>query len=144
MTPGSDRPASPPSQETRRAFCVRETFGRKQRLRRAAQFEETYDQNRRWHGRHMVLFRRAAPDASLRLGVVASKKVGNAPERARAKRRLREAFRRHRAAFTAATDDVVLVARRSILAAPWAEVVAELLRLAAQAGLTPPPPAGTR
>ena len=45
-----------------------------------------------------------------------------------------------RALFAAATDDVVLVARRSLLAARWADVVAELLRLAAQAGLAPPPP----
>lgn len=140
MQPGSDRPAVPPSQETGRAFCARETLCRKQRLQRTAQFKETYDQNRRWHGRHMVLFLRAAPDASLRLGVVASKKVGNAPERARAKRRLRDAFRRNRARFTASTDDVVLVARRSILTAPWPNLVAELLNLAAQAGLTPPPP----
>lgn len=139
MQPGSDRPAVPPSKEPGRAFCVRETFCRKQRLLRTAQFQETYDQNRRWHGRYMVLFLRTAPDASLRLGVVASKKVGNAPERARAKRRLREAFRRNRAAFTATTDDIVLVARRSILAAPWADVVAELFKLAAQAGALPPP-----
>lgn len=121
-------------------FCVRETLCRKQRLQRTAQFREAYDQNRRWHGRHMVLFLRAAPDASLRLGVVASKKVGNAPERARAKRRLRDAFRRNRAKFTALTDDVVLVARRSILTANWADLVAELFKLAAQAGLLPPSP----
>ena len=138
MQPGSDRPAVPPAKELGRAFCVRETFCRKQRLLRTAQFQETYDQNRRWHGRHMVLFLRAAPDASLRLGVVASKKVGNAPERARAKRRLREAFRRQRAGFAGRTDDVVLVARRSILDAPWDAVVAELRKLAAQAGLTLP------
>lgn len=140
MQPGSDRPAVPASPENRRAFCVRATLGRKQRLQRPGQFEETYDQNRRWHGRFMVLFLRSAPDASLRLGVVASKKVGNAPERARAKRRLREAFRRQRAEFAGRTDDVVLVARRSILAAPWDDVVAELRKLAAQAGLTPPAP----
>ena len=138
MQPGSDRPAVPASPEKCRAFCVRATLGGKQRLRHTAQFQQAYDQDRRWHGRLMVLFLRSGPDASLRLGVVASKKVGNAPERARAKRRLREAFRRHRAAFTASTDDVVLVARRSILAAPWDDVVAELLKLAAQAGLTPP------
>ncbi len=138
MQPGSDRPAVPAPPENRRAFCVRATFCRKQRLLRTQDFQEAYDQNRRWHGRCMVLFLRAAPDASLRLGVVASKKVGNAPERARAKRRLREAFRRNRTAFTARTEDVVLVARRSILAAPWGEVVAELLKLAAQAGLTAP------
>ena len=140
MLPGSDHPAVPSPTEKRRVFCARETLGRKQRLQRTAQFAEAYAQNRRWHGRHMVLFLRAAPDASLRLGVVASKKVGNAPERARAKRRLRDVFRRHRILFTGATDDVVLVARRSILAARWTDVVAELLKLAAQAGLTPPPP----
>ncbi len=140
MHPGSDRPTDVPAKETGRAFCVRETLCRKQRLRHASQFEETYEQNRRWHGRHMVLFLRAAPDASLRLGVVASKKVGNAIARGRAKRRLREAFRRNRARFGGTTDDVVLVARRSILAAPWAEVVADLLKLAAQAGLLPPAP----
>jgi len=140
MHPGSDRPADTPAKETGRAFCVRETLCRKQRLLHASQFEETYEQNRRWHGRYMVLFLHAAPDASLRLGVVASKKVGNAIARGRAKRRLREAFRRNRARFGGTTDDVVLVARRSILAAPWAEVVADLLKLAAQAGLLPPAP----
>ena len=140
MHPGSDRPTDVPARETGRAFCVRETLCRKQRLRHASQFEETYEQNRRWHGRHMVLFLHAAPDASLRLGVVASKKVGNAIARGRAKRRLREAFCRNRARFGGTTDDVVLVARRSILAAPWAEVVADLLKLAAQAGLLPPAP----
>lgn len=139
MQPGSDRPAVPASPENRRAFCVRATLGRKQRLQRPGQFEEAYAQDRRWHGRFMVLFLRSGPDASLRLGVVASKKVGNAPERARAKRRLREAFRRQRAGFASRTDDVVLVARRSILAASWDAVVAELRKLAAQAGLTPPP-----
>ena len=140
MQPGSDRPAVPPAKDPGRAFCVRATLGPKQRLRRTSQFDETYDQNLRWHGRHMVLFRHAAPDASLRLGVVASKKVGNAVERARAKRRLREAFRLNRTRFTACADDVVLVARRSILAAPWSDLVAELLKLAAQAGFLPPPP----
>ena len=138
MQSGNDRPAVLPSQETCRVFCARETLCRKQRLQHTAQFKETYDQNRRWHGHHMVLFLRAAPDSSLRLGVVASKKVGNAPERARAKRRLRDAFRRNRVRFTASTDDVVLVARRSLLKAPWSDVISELLKLASQAGLTPP------
>lgn len=138
MQPGSDRPADSAPRENRRAFCVRATLGPKQRLRRTAQFRRAYDQNRRWHGRYLVLFRLSLPDSSCRLGVVASKKVGNAVERARAKRRLREAFRRHRGRFTASPDDVVLVARRSILTAPWHELVADLLKLAAQAGLTAP------
>jgi ribonuclease P protein component len=138
MPPGSERPADSPLQEPRRAFGVRPTLHAKQRLRHTAQFQEAYAQDRRWHGRYMVLFLYANPAASLRLGVVASKRVGNAVERARAKRRLREAFRQHRAGFADSGHDVILVARRPILAAPWAEVVAELLKLAAQAGLRPP------
>jgi ribonuclease P protein component len=141
MPAGPHRPALPGPTEMRRAFGVRPTLCRKQRLRRSAQFREAYDQDCRRHGRLMVLFLRSAPDASLRLGVVASKKVGNAVHRARAKRRLREAFRLHRAQFDPAAGDVVLVARRSILHAPWDDVVAELLKLAAQIGLLPPPDA---
>ena len=138
MQPGSERPADSGTPAIRRAFGVRPTLHPKQRLRRTAQFREAYDQDRRWHGRHLVLFLRSAPDASMRLGVVASKKVGNAVERARAKRRLREAFRLHRALFARADVDVVLVARRSILAAPWSAIVAELLKLAKQADLLAP------
>ena len=88
----------------------------------------------------MVLFLRAAPDASLRLGVVASKKVGNAVERARAKRRLREAFRRHRTASPPPPTMSCWSPAAPCSTAPWPDVVAELLKLAAQAGLTPPPP----
>jgi len=138
MSSGEHCPAPAPLQESCRALCTRETLCAKQRLQKTSQFREAYDQNRRWHGRYMVLFLRSAPDASLRLGVVASKKVGNAIARARAKRRLRDAFRRNRARFTASTDDIVLVARRSILQADWTDLVAELLKLASQAGLIPP------
>jgi ribonuclease P protein component len=138
MTSGDHRPALPPSEENGRVFCVRETLGPKQRLRRTAQFRAAYDQNRRWFGRYMVLFLYTDPEASMRLGVVASKKVGNAIARARAKRRLRDAFRRNRFRFTASTEDVVLVARRSILKADTQDLIAELLNLASQAGLLPP------
>ncbi len=82
----------------------------------------------------MVLCLRSGEGAALRLGVVASRKVGNAVERARAKRRMREAFRLNRFRF-AGELDVILIARRAILDAPWDEVIAELLKLARQAGL---------
>jgi ribonuclease P protein component len=68
------------------------------------------------------------------LGVVASRKVGGAVQRARAKRRLREAYRLNRRHFEG-TWDVILVARYSLPGAPWAEVVEDLLVLARRAGL---------
>ncbi|NLE67028.1 MAG: ribonuclease P protein component [Lentisphaerae bacterium] len=107
---------------------------REQRLLRAGLFEETYAQRRNAVGRHMVMWLRKADDAGLRLGVVASLKVGGAVARNRAKRRLREAFRRHRHEFSAGVD-VVLVARRGADRALWKEFEEELLRLAGQLGL---------
>ena len=107
---------------------------RSQRLTRTALFRQTYAQGRRWIGRFMVLWLRSGDDASLRLGVVASKKVGNAVARARAKRLLREAYRRNRFRM-AGQFDVVIVARRDILAAPWNDIEGELLELAKFAGL---------
>jgi len=44
-----------------------------------------------------------------RLGIVASRKVGNAVERNRAKRLLRDLFRRHLEAFPQGTDVVIIV-----------------------------------
>ena len=82
----------------------------------------------------MVLWLRSGEGASLRLGVVTGRKVGEAVERNRARRRLREVFRRHRHLF-AGSWDVVLVARRAILDASWADLSAELLALSRRAGL---------
>jgi ribonuclease P protein component len=82
----------------------------------------------------MVLWLRRGEGASLRLGVVASRKVGRAFARARAKRRLREVFRLHRHGLSGPFD-VVLVARRALLTAPWPAVVEEFMGLAKRAGL---------
>lgn len=85
-------------------------------------------------GRTMVLWVRRGEGASLRLGVVASRVVGKAHQRNRARRRLREAWRLNRHRFAGAVD-VVIVARRALLTAPWEAVEDDLLRLARKAGL---------
>ena len=69
-----------------------------------------------------------------RIGVVASKRIGNAVERNRAKRRLREVFRLNRHDFQNNVD-VVLVARSAILKAKWEDIETELRALASHAGL---------
>ncbi len=116
---------------------VNRRLGRRQRLTRSALFRETYDRGRRFPGRLMVLWLREAEDAALRLGVVSSRKVGEAVVRNRARRRLREAWRLNRHRFRGRCD-VVLVARRAIVRAGWNEIEAELLRLAREAGLVAP------
>ena len=118
---------------------------RHQRLSHSRYFREAYDQGRNRVGRFMVLWLRSGEGASLRLGVVASRKVGNAVHRARARRILREAYRRNRHLFSG-PHDVVIVARRALLSADWDDVVAELLKLAEARGLmvdVPPPETNT-
>ncbi|MBP7828474.1 MAG: ribonuclease P protein component [Kiritimatiellae bacterium] len=109
-------------------------LGRERRLIRSALFREAYDQGRRQFGRCMVLWLRSGEGAALRLGVVTGRKVGEAVERNRARRRLREVYRRNRHLFGGAWD-VVLVGRRPVLEASWADLSAELLALARRAGL---------
>jgi len=107
----------------------------RQRLRSTALYQETYGQGKSWRGRLMVLFLRQGEGASLRLGAVASRAtVGIAVNRNRARRRLREAFRLHRSHFIPEFD-VVIIARRALLDAPWDAVVSELLYLARKSGL---------
>ena len=109
-------------------------FPRAARLLRSREFREAYDGGEGVHGRWMVLFRREGKGMDFRLGVVASKRVGGAPERARAKRRLREAFRRNRWRLERGQADVVAVARKGAVDAPWGELEAEWLMLLRKLG----------
>jgi ribonuclease P protein component len=79
-----------------------------------------------------VLFAVATEAGSRRLGVTATKKLGNAVHRNRARRLVREAFRRIRTQMPAGYDYVV-VARHTIFASSAAELQPELLRLAHKA-----------
>jgi ribonuclease P protein component len=69
-----------------------------------------------------------------RLGVVVSRKLGKATVRNRAKRLLREAFRRNQDRLTQGLD-LVLVARPSIVGLDYGKVDAQYLRLLHKAEL---------
>jgi ribonuclease P protein component len=69
-----------------------------------------------------------------KLGVVTSRKIGSAVERSRARRLLRESFRRHQHEF-AQPVELVLVARPSIAGRSFAEVEKDFLTALNRAGL---------
>jgi ribonuclease P protein component len=100
-------------------------FGRDARLRRKAEFAAVQDGGRRVAGRYLVLLARASDRAADRLGVVASRRVGSAVRRNRAKRRLREIFRRRPAGEVAPALDLVAIAKSELATAPFALVERE-------------------
>ena len=69
-----------------------------------------------------------APIEGLRIGFTITKRVGHATERNRIRRRLRDAVARASVDFPSASADIVLVARRPALHAPFETLIADLRR----------------
>src|SRR5690349_2408176 len=84
---------------------------RAQRIRKRPDFVRIQDGGARVSTRHYLWLLAAGPDAQglARLGVVASRKVGGAIERNRAKRVLREVFRHNTSLFANGLDVVVII-----------------------------------
>jgi ribonuclease P protein component len=100
-------------------------FRPRQRLRTGADFDAVFKRGRRLEGQLFLLV--AAPNGRSfdRLGLAVSRRVGSAVERNRARRLLREGFRRLERAG-ASGFDVVVVARAPLARHGQAEVDREL------------------
>ena len=102
-----------------------------ERLKRRSDFRAAAE-SARASGRAFVLqARERAEDGAVRVGFTVSRQVGNAVERNRVRRRLREIVRLSAAAGAAHLrpgHDYVLIGRRAALAAPFGEMVQELDR----------------
>jgi len=104
----------------------RETLTWDDRLHHRRQFEAVYSRGVRIAGRSFTLFILPNDCGRSRLGVTVSRKVGNAVVRNQARRRLREIFRRQRAALGPGSD-VVIHARPEAARRPLAALSEEFL-----------------
>lgn len=78
------------------------------------------------------------PDAQARFGLTVTSKAGNAVERNRMKRRLREALRLSARTKARPAVDYVIIGRRDILSAPFETLVRELDQGVERIKPTPP------
>jgi ribonuclease P protein component len=76
-------------------------------------------------GAFVLQARPRGDEAPPRIGFTVSKKVGNAVERNRVRRRLREVVRRSAAGFVSAGHDYVLIGRRAALQTPFERLIVE-------------------
>jgi ribonuclease P protein component len=100
-----------------------------ERLRRRSDFRAAANGARVSGRAFVVQARRRSDDGAIRIGFTVSRQVGNAVERNRVRRRLREIVRLSAAAGTAQLSpghDYVLIGRRTALAAPFGEMLREL------------------
>jgi ribonuclease P protein component len=110
-------------------------FGRAMHIKQGRDFSRVRQEGQRLvYGCMIANWRKLAPESIHRLGLVTSGKIGNAVIRNRARRLLREAFRRHQHDLTQPVD-LVLVARNSIVDKGFAEVEKDFLTILRKAGL---------
>jgi len=86
---------------------------------------------RRYRGRkspHFIVILTAGAEPECRLGVTVGRKVGNAVERNRVKRRVREFFRLHRNELQPA-HDLLIIARAGAGRLSFKDVESELARV---------------
>ena len=101
-------------------------FRPEQRIRRRAEFKRVYDRGARVHSRYATVYLLANEREVGRLGIAATKKLGGAVQRNRAKRLIREVFRRNN---IAPGYDIVVVPKRELLGASLSVLEADYRNL---------------
>jgi ribonuclease P protein component len=112
------------------------TFRPREHIRRRADFEAIYESGVKVSGRLMTVFVRHAPIGHARLGIAATRRIGGAVIRNRAKRRTRELFQSRK---PAAALDIIVVPRREFPDAPYSSLEREFDALLERAIRSPEP-----
>jgi ribonuclease P protein component len=128
-------PAQSPAASRQPPAASRQRLGRDSRLGQNRDFMRVRQQGERLALGCLIANWHRLPDGtSPKLGVVTSKRIGNAVARSRARRLLRESFRLHQHELSRPVE-LVLVARNSIVGKKFAEVEENLLTTLNRAGL---------
>jgi ribonuclease P protein component len=94
-------------------------FPRQRRIRQRREFSSVFDAGLRIHGRFFTFLLLPTTLDRSRLGIVASRKIGGAIQRNRAKRLIREMFRTEVRLSSSVAIDLVVIPRRELLDAEF-------------------------
>ncbi len=96
-----------------------ERFTKARRVRRRAEFQRVFDLSLRAKGRYLTVLMARNDVGTTRLGIVASRKLGDAVRRNRAKRLIRQMFRQSKSLPATLGLDVVVIPRRELFDAAY-------------------------
>ena len=103
-----------------------ERFPKTRRVRHREEFQRVFDFALRAKGRYATVLVAPNESGTARLGIVASRKLGDAVRRNRAKRLIREVFRRGDFTPPGKGLDVVIIPRRELFDAEYSSLESDL------------------
>ena len=99
-----------------------ERFTKASRVRRRGEFQRVFDLSLRAKGRYLTVLVAPNEAGTTRLGIVASRKLGDAVRRNRAKRLIRQIFRQTPSLPVRPGVDVVVIPRRELFSAAYSSL----------------------
>lgn len=112
---------------------VSEKFPKTDRILKRDVFRRVYEKGRKLQFGHFTAFVLAKNAGKARVGITATRKIGNSVERNRARRLVREAFRKNKWLVPVGVDIVINV-KRSLVEASYSDFEVEFTTFLRRAG----------
>jgi len=106
---------------------MNETLSPQERIKKKKDFFLLYKKGNHYRGKYLIILHLPNEFDFSRMGVVVSKKIGNAVKRNKIKRWIRTLFRRNKSLIKNSLD-FIIIAKKEIREASWIEVQEDYLK----------------